>query len=116
METFIVIASLAVSSGIIFLAFKYPHTYRRVSSQLRELILVAWVAVGAWTSGVSDGIYSMTPYLQKEQLKEASRLMSENGEFMSDIMRGGVLVLASFLLIPPLRRLLKKDEKEESPE
>jgi hypothetical protein len=116
MRTFILTASLALISGLTFLAFKYPHAYRQVSSPLRELISLAWIAAAAWTFGVSGGIRSMTPYLKEEHLEKTSRLMSENVEFMRDFMPGGVVVVAFFLLISPLRRLLKKDKKEETPE
>jgi hypothetical protein len=117
MRTFIVIASLAVSSGIIFLAFKYPHVYRRVSFPLRAVLFPAGVAVAAWSMGVLDGIYSMRPYIKEGQFNEASRLMLENVEVMTNIMKGVFVVLiCDVLLIPPLLRLFKKDGKDVTPE
>lgn len=117
MGTFIVLASLAVISGLIFLAFKHPHAYRRVSFPIRALVFSAVLAAGAWSAGFLNGINSMRPHLKEGQGNETGRLMSENVEAMSNIMRGGLVVLAcDILLIPPLLRLLKKDEQEETPE
>ena len=112
MGTLIGIASLALISGLTFLAFKHPHIYRRVSFPLRAVLFSAWVAVAAWTFGVSDGIYSMRPYIKEGQFNEASRLMLENVEVMRNIMNGVFVVfICDVGLIPPLLRLFKKDKK-----
>lgn len=116
MKTFIVIAALAVICGVTFLAFKRPRAYRRVSPPLRNLIALAFVASSVWSMGVLHGADSMTPYLKEGQLKEAHRVTFEKVEFISDITPVVLVVLAYFLLIPPLLRLLKKDEQEEMPE
>lgn len=117
MGTFIVIASLALISGLTFLALEHPHAYRRVSFPLRAVVFSAVVAAGAWSMGFLDGISLMTPYLKEGQLNEASRAMSENLEVMGNVMRGGAVVLiCDFLLIPALLRFLRKDKREETPD
>lgn len=117
MRPFIVIASLALIFGLTFLSLKHPHIYRRVSFPLRAVLILALVAVGAWAFGISEGIRSTAPYLKEGQLSEAGRLMSESREFMSDFMRGGLVVLiCDYLLIPVLLRLQKKDEKQVTPD
>ncbi|HEX8285809.1 MAG TPA: hypothetical protein VF588_20800 [Pyrinomonadaceae bacterium] len=117
MKTSILIASLALIAGLIFLAFKHPHAYRRVSFPLRALIFLAVVAELAWSAGVLHGVGLTTPYLRAEQIGEAGRLMSEQLEVMSYMTRGGMVVLiCDVLLIPALFRFAKKDGKEVTPE
>jgi uncharacterized membrane protein len=117
MGTLIVIASLALISGLTFLAFKQPRIYRRVSSPLRAILSSALVAVIAWTFGVTDGYNLMKPYIKEAQSNEASRLMLENVEVMSNIVKGVFVVfICDVGLIPPLLRLFKKDEQGETPE
>ena len=117
MKSSIVIASLTLISGLIFLAFKHPYAYRRISFPLRALIFLVVVAELAWSAGVLHGAGLRTPYLRAEQIIEASRLMSEQLEVTSYITRGGMVVLiCDVLLIPALLRFAKKDGKEVTPE
>ena len=117
METSIVIASLALISGLIFLAFKHPYMYRRVSFPVRAFLFLVVVALEAWSAGVWHGIHSTVPYLRAEQVSEAIRLMSEKIEVMSYITRAGMaVIMCDYLLIPALLRFANKDAKEVRPE